>query len=73
MPKSSTATPSFVIKLYGDHGGTYETVCAGGEFYEPARQRFMSLENLRAWKAEGAEFVVWDMETGKDVSHDLTA
>ena len=65
--------PSLVIKLYGDGGGVYETHYAGGEFYEPARKRFLSLEDLRTWKADGAEFVVWDMETGKDVTRDLMA
>jgi polyhydroxyalkanoate synthesis regulator protein len=72
MPEHSNM-PSLFIKLYGDRGGTYETLYAGGEFYEPARKRFVSLEDLRAWKAEGAEFVVWDMESGKDVSRDLMA
>jgi polyhydroxyalkanoate synthesis regulator protein len=72
MPENSNM-PSLVIKLYGDHGGTYETLYAGGEFYEPARKRFVSLEDLRAWKAEGAEFVVYDMETRRDISRDLMA
>jgi hypothetical protein len=58
MPKHSTTTPSLVIKLYGDGDGVYETLYAGGDFYEPAHKRFMSLENLHTWKAEGAEFVV---------------
>jgi hypothetical protein len=73
MPEPSTTTPSLVIKLYGDGGGVYETVYAGGEFYEPARKRFLSLEDLRTWKADGAEFVVWDIETRKDVTRDLMA
>jgi len=73
MPKHSTTTRSWVSKLYGDGGGVYETLYAGGDFYEPAHKRFMSLENLRTCKAEGAEFVVWDMETGKDVTRDLMA
>ncbi len=42
-----------------------------GDFYEPAHKRFMSLENLRTSEEEGAEFMVWDMETGKDVTRDL--
>jgi polyhydroxyalkanoate synthesis regulator protein len=71
MPEPSTTTPSLVIKL--DGGGVHETLYAGGEFYEPARKRFMSLEDLRTWKADGAEVVVWDMETGKDVTRDLMA
>jgi polyhydroxyalkanoate synthesis regulator protein len=73
MPKHSTTTPALVVKLYGDGGGVYETLYAGGAFYEPAHKRFMSLENLRARQAEGAEFVVWDIETGKDVTRDLMA
>ena len=73
MPEPSTTTPALVIKLYGDGGGVYETVYAGGEFYEPARKRFLSLEDLRTRKEDGAEFVVWDMETGKDVTRDLMA
>ena len=73
MPEPSTTTPSLVIKLYGDGGGVYETLYAGGEFYEPARKRFLSLEDLRTRKADGAEFVVWDMETGKDVTRHLMA
>lgn len=41
--------------------------------YEPDRRRYVSLETLRAWKAESVAFVIWDVETGEDVTRVLLA
>jgi polyhydroxyalkanoate synthesis regulator protein len=41
--------------------------------YDAANQRYVSLEQLRGWAADGVAFVVLDTETGVDVTRVLLA
>ncbi len=41
--------------------------------YEPARGRYVSIDDLRAWQREGIVFTVIDVETGADVTRVLLA
>ena len=46
---------------------------ARSRLYDPAGQRYVSLEQLRDWAAEGVAFSVVDTETGEDVTRVLLA
>jgi len=46
---------------------------ARSRLYDPANRRYVSLEQLRAWAANGIAFVVKDTETGADVTRVLLA
>ena len=41
--------------------------------YDAANQRYVSVEQLRGWAADGVAFVVLDTETGADVTRVLLA
>ena len=41
--------------------------------YDAAKQRYVSVEQLRGWAADGVAFVVLDAETGADVTRVLLA
>ena len=46
---------------------------ARSRLYDTANGRYMSLEQLRRWAAEGVAFAVIDAETGADVTRVLLA
>ncbi len=46
---------------------------ARSRLYDPAGGRYVSLELLRTWSADGVAFRVVDVETGKDVTRVLLA
>lgn len=46
---------------------------APSHFYDTGGQRYVSVEQLRGWAAEGVAFVVPDTETGIDVTRVLLA
>jgi hypothetical protein len=41
--------------------------------YDPANNRYVSVEQLRGWAAKGVIFSVIDMETGADITRVLLA
>lgn len=41
--------------------------------YDVANQRYVSIEQLRGWAADGVAFVVLDSETGADVTRVVLA
>ena len=49
-----------VIRRYGRY-----------RLYDPARGRYVLLEELRAWEVKSTPFVVVDAETGEDVTRAL--
>jgi polyhydroxyalkanoate synthesis regulator protein len=53
---------TLVIKRYGR-----------SRLYEPARGRYVSIEDLRRWQREGMSLMVLDVETGADVTRVLLA
>jgi len=46
---------------------------ARSRLYDAANQRYVSVEQLRGWAADGVAFVVLDTETGADVTRILLA
>jgi polyhydroxyalkanoate synthesis regulator protein len=46
---------------------------ARSRLYDTARQRYVSIEQLRGWAESGTAFVVIDTETQADVTHVLLA
>jgi polyhydroxyalkanoate synthesis regulator protein len=44
---------------------------ARSRLYDSEKQRYISIEQLRGWAAEGLAFVVLDAETGADVTDAL--
>ena len=46
---------------------------ARSRLYDTARRRYVSLEQLRRWAADGVAFCVIDAETGLDVTRVLLA
>jgi polyhydroxyalkanoate synthesis regulator protein len=46
---------------------------AGSRLYDTAQARYVSLEELREWRARRIAFEVRDAETGDDVSRVLLA
>jgi polyhydroxyalkanoate synthesis regulator protein len=63
MPMSAAQkSRPILIKRYGR-----------SRLYDAANQRYVSVEQLRGWAADGVAFVVLDTETGKDVTRVLLA
>jgi len=54
--------PSTLVKRY-----------ARSRLYDTARRRYVSVEQLRGWAAEGVAFAVIDAETGSDVTRVVLA
>lgn len=54
--------PAILVKRY-----------ARSRLYDTLNQRYVSVEQLRGWAAEGVAFSVIDMETGADVTRVLLA
>jgi len=46
---------------------------AGSRLYDPAAARYVTLEQLRHWQAEGVSFLVIDARTGADIRRVLLA
>jgi len=46
---------------------------AHSRLYDPAALRYLSVDELRGWDAQGIPFVVIDTDTGQDVTRDLQA
>lgn len=46
---------------------------ARSRLYDATNRRYVSVEQLRAWLAEGVTFSVIDAESGADVTRVLTA
>jgi polyhydroxyalkanoate synthesis regulator protein len=46
---------------------------AGSRLYDPAKGRYVSVEELRRWRRQGVSFIVRDVETGADVTRVLLA
>ena len=46
---------------------------AGSRLYDPAAARYVTLEQLRRWQAQGVSFTVIDARTGADIRHLLLA
>ena len=46
---------------------------AASRLYDASRGRYITLDELRAWKARGIAFEVREAETGEDVSRVLLA
>jgi polyhydroxyalkanoate synthesis repressor PhaR len=61
MP-TATKTPSILVKRY-----------AGTRLYDTTNRRYVTLEQLRNWAAEGMAFAVIDAATGADVTRVLLA
>jgi polyhydroxyalkanoate synthesis regulator protein len=61
MPITPQYAP-ILVKRYG-RSRLYDTVAA----------RYVSVDDLRAWAADGTRFVVRDTETGDDVTRVLLA
>jgi polyhydroxyalkanoate synthesis regulator protein len=53
-------TPPILVKRY-----------AASRLYDTARARYVSLDDLRDWKARGILFEVRDAESGEDISRVL--
>ncbi|MFY9968500.1 MAG: polyhydroxyalkanoate synthesis regulator DNA-binding domain-containing protein [Roseiarcus sp.] len=51
---------SILVKRYGR-----------SRLYDTTARRYVSVEQLRAWAAEGVALAVIDAEDGKDVTRDL--
>jgi polyhydroxyalkanoate synthesis regulator protein len=58
----SVKYPPILIKRYAD-----------GRLYDTVALRYLSLEDLRFWKARAIAFIVIDAETGEDVTLTLLA
>ncbi len=61
MPASQTNSP-ILVKRY-----------ARSRLYDTASRRYVTVEQLRNWVAEGVAFAVIDTETGADVTRVLLA
>ncbi len=61
LPAAPTSTP-IVVPRY-----------ARSRLYDTENQRYVSVEQLVGWAAEGVAFVVLDAETGANVSRVLLA
>lgn len=46
---------------------------AGSRLYDTVRARYVSVDDLRSWRARGVDFEVRDAETGEDVTRVLMA
>jgi polyhydroxyalkanoate synthesis regulator protein len=46
---------------------------AGSRLYDPAAARYVTLEQLRRWQAQGVSFTVIDAGTGADIRRVLLA
>lgn len=46
---------------------------ARSRFYDPANQRYVTVQQLKEWAAKGLPFIVLDTETGVDVTQVLLA
>lgn len=46
---------------------------AEARLYDPTAARYVALEELRRWKAQGVPFIVVDAKTGEDVAHVVLA
>jgi polyhydroxyalkanoate synthesis regulator protein len=46
---------------------------AGSRLYDTVRARYVSVDDLRSWRARGVDFEVRDAETGEDVTRALMA
>jgi polyhydroxyalkanoate synthesis regulator protein len=46
---------------------------AGSRLYDPSAARYVTLEQLRRWQAEGVLFAVIDARTGADIRRVLLA
>ncbi len=46
---------------------------AGSRLYDPAAGRYVTLDQLRRWRAEGVSFAVIDATTGADIGRVLLA
>jgi polyhydroxyalkanoate synthesis regulator protein len=46
---------------------------ARARLYDPANRRYVTLDELRAWRESGVAFVVKDAETGADITAVLFA
>ena len=46
---------------------------AGSRLYDPAAARYVTLDQLRRWQAEGVSFAVIDARTGADIGRVLLA
>ncbi len=62
MPMSAPRTEPILVKRYGR-----------SRLYDPVNQRYVSVEQLQDWAANGVAFVVQDTETGADVTRVLLA
>jgi polyhydroxyalkanoate synthesis regulator protein len=51
-----------VVKRYGRN-----------RLYQPSAQRYVSVDDLRAWSRKGVVFQVIDVETGDDITRVLLA
>jgi polyhydroxyalkanoate synthesis repressor PhaR len=51
-----------LIKRYGRH-----------RLYDTVHCRYLTIEDLRRWVADGIDFVVMDLESGADVTRVLLA
>ena len=56
------ATPPIIVKRY-----------AVSRLYDTAGARYVSLDELRDWKARGILFEIRDAESGEDISRVLLA
>ncbi len=46
---------------------------ARSRLYDTSGQRYVTVEQLRSWMADGVIFFVMDTETGADVTHVILA
>ena len=46
---------------------------SGSRLYDPAAARYVTLEQLRRWQAQGVSFTVIDARTGADIRRVLLA
>ena len=46
---------------------------AEARLYDPAAARYVAIEELRRWQAEGVPFIVIDAKTGEDVANVVLA
>jgi polyhydroxyalkanoate synthesis regulator protein len=60
MPEPAPQTRQLLIKW-----------CVRSRLFDAANRRYVSLEQLRDWAAEGVAFVVQDTEAGEDLTRVL--
>jgi polyhydroxyalkanoate synthesis repressor PhaR len=60
VSRNAGQTSVLVIKQY-----------AGRRFYDPTGLRYLTLDDMRRMAAEGVDFVVYDSESGQDITRML--